>query len=36
MDPQAQDDSEPEDTEYHQYTHEMVFQSLSLPRSENS
>ena len=35
MDPQAQDDNELEATEYHQYTHEMFFQSLSLPSSQS-
>ena len=35
MDPQPQDDNEPEAIEYRHYTHEIFFQSLSLPRSED-
>ena len=35
MDPKPQDDNEPEAIEYRHYTHQMFFQSLSLPRSED-
>ena len=35
MDPQPQDGNEPEAIEYRHYTHEIFFQSLSLPRSED-
>ena len=35
MDPQSQDDSELEAIEYRHYTHDIFFQSLSSPRSED-